>query len=158
MTKNKIKFAERKNLRHTGGGTHPTTNPENADDISSWLPNELVIDTIEFNSDEINQDTKSTVKDVTVEILEEIQTTREVVSIGLAPKPLYTPSKKPERKNKTEKETSDHAESISNTEIECRKEVHQAQMANEERKARNLDLDETLIKLKIEYYKKTSSS
>ncbi|CAG4937746.1 unnamed protein product [Parnassius apollo] len=49
-------------------------------------------------------------------------------------------------------------ESIANTEIECRKEVHQAQMANEERKARNLDLYETLIKFKIEYYKKTSSS
>ncbi|CAG4975290.1 unnamed protein product [Parnassius apollo] len=74
-------------------------------DICSWLPNEFVINTNEFDSDEINQigepsqnkikvdginklvnvenksshnDTKSTIKDVTVEILEEIQTTREV--------------------------------------------------------------------------------
>ncbi|CAG4986067.1 unnamed protein product [Parnassius apollo] len=104
MTKKKIKSVERKNLRQTGGGPHPTTNPENADDICSWLPNEFVIDTNEFDSDEINQigepsqnkikvdginklvnvenkssdnDTKSTIKDVTVEILEEIQTTRE---------------------------------------------------------------------------------
>ncbi|CAG4943820.1 unnamed protein product [Parnassius apollo] len=60
----------------------------------------------------IMQYTKSTVKDVTVEILEEIQTTQEVVSIGSAPKPLYTPSKKPERKNKTEKKTLDHAEPV----------------------------------------------
>ncbi|CAG5038832.1 unnamed protein product [Parnassius apollo] len=180
MTKKKIKSIERKNLRQTRGGPHPSTNPENAD-ICSWLPNEFVIDTNEFDSDEINQigepsqneikvdginklvnvenkssdnDTKSAVKDVTVEIFEEIQTTRGVVSIVSAPKPLYTPSKKPERKNKTEKKTADHAETTGNTEIECRKEVHQAQMANEERKARNLDLDETLIKLKIQYYKK----
>ncbi|CAG5038633.1 unnamed protein product [Parnassius apollo] len=33
MTKKKIKSVERKNLRQTGGGPHPTTNPENADDI-----------------------------------------------------------------------------------------------------------------------------
>ncbi|CAG5052112.1 unnamed protein product [Parnassius apollo] len=172
MTKKKIKSIERKNLRQTGGDSHPSRNPENADDICSWFPNEFVIDTNEFDSDEINQigepsqneikvdginklvnvenkssdnDTKSAVKDVTVEILEEIQTTREVVSTGSAPKPLYTPSKKPERKNKTEKKTADHAETIANTEIECRKEVHQAQMANEERKARNLDLDETYL-------------
>ncbi|CAG4958973.1 unnamed protein product [Parnassius apollo] len=172
MTKKKIKSVERKNLRQTGGGPHPTTNPKNGDDICSWLPNEFVIDTNEFDSDEINQigepsqneikvdginklvNVESKSSDNAVEILEEIQTTREVVSIGSAPKPLYTPSKKPERKNKNEKKTADHAESIANTEIECRKEVHQAQMANEERKARNLDLDETLIKLKIEYYKK----
>ncbi|CAG5006313.1 unnamed protein product [Parnassius apollo] len=161
MTKKKIKSVERKNLRQIGGGPHPTTNPENADDICSWFPNEFVIDTNEFDSDEINHiaepsqneievdrinklvnvenkssdiDTKSTVKDVTVEILEEIQTTREVVSIGSAPQLLYTPSKKPERKNKTEKKTSDHAESIANTEIECRKEVHQAQMAKKKGK------------------------
>ncbi|CAG5043982.1 unnamed protein product [Parnassius apollo] len=55
MTKKKIKSVERKNLRQTGGGPHPTTNPENADDICSWLPNEFVIDTNEFDSDEINQ-------------------------------------------------------------------------------------------------------
>ncbi|CAG4952284.1 unnamed protein product [Parnassius apollo] len=67
--------------------------------------------------------------------------THRVVSVGSTPKTLYTPSKKPERKNRTEKKTSDHAESIANTEIEWRKE----EMANEERKARNLDLDETLI-------------
>ncbi|CAG5014798.1 unnamed protein product [Parnassius apollo] len=76
-------------------------NPENTDDICLWLPNECVIDTNAFDSDELNQ----------------------VVSIGSAPKPLYKPSEKPERKNKTEKKTSDHAESIANTETECRKEV-----------------------------------
>ncbi|CAK1604081.1 unnamed protein product [Parnassius mnemosyne] len=181
MAKKKIKSVERKNLLQTSGGPPPKTNPENADDICSLLPNEFVIDTNEFDSDEINQigeplqneikvdeitklvnienktsdiDTMSTVKDVTVDILQDVQNTQEVVSIGSPPKPLFTPSKKPVRKHKSEKKTSDHAASIANTEIECRKEVHQAQMANEERKARNLDLEETLIKIKIEYYKR----
>ncbi|CAG4957826.1 unnamed protein product [Parnassius apollo] len=76
-----MQFQQYSPERKTGGGPHPTTNPENADDICSWLPNEFVIDTNEFDSDEINQ-------------------------------------------------TSDHAESIANTEIKCRKEVHQAQMTN----------------------------
>ncbi|CAG5049357.1 unnamed protein product [Parnassius apollo] len=59
MTKKKIKSVERKNLRQTGGGPHPKIptllNYKTLNDICSWLPNEFVIDTNEFNSDEINQ-------------------------------------------------------------------------------------------------------
>ncbi|CAG5026352.1 unnamed protein product [Parnassius apollo] len=93
MTKKKIKSVERKNLLQTGGRPPPTTNPENADNLCSLLLSEFVIDTNEFDSDEINQDTKSTVKDITVEMLQEVQNTQEVVSIGLPPKLLFTPSK-----------------------------------------------------------------
>ncbi|CAG5002038.1 unnamed protein product [Parnassius apollo] len=42
ITKTKIKSVELKNLRQTGGGPPPTTNPEYADDICSWLSNEFV--------------------------------------------------------------------------------------------------------------------
>ncbi|CAK1583380.1 unnamed protein product [Parnassius mnemosyne] len=124
MTKKKIKSVECKNLLQTGGGPPPTTNSENTDDICSWLPNEFVIDTNEFDSDEINPvlylrskwmiiklvnienktsdiDTMSTVKDVTVELLQDVQNTQEVVATGSPPNPLFTPSKKPGRKYKS---------------------------------------------------------
>uniref|UniRef100_A0A2H1W293 Regulatory protein zeste n=1 Tax=Spodoptera frugiperda TaxID=7108 RepID=A0A2H1W293_SPOFR len=48
--------------------------------------------------------------------------------------------------------------SITELEIKCRKELHAIQMDNEKRKSRNLDLEEELLRRKIEYYEKKSRS
>ncbi|KAF9410316.1 hypothetical protein HW555_010564 [Spodoptera exigua] len=47
---------------------------------------------------------------------------------------------------------------ITNLEMKCRKELHAIQMENEKRKSRNLDLEEELLRGKIDYYKKKSRS
>lgn len=44
-----------KGRNQTGGGPPPSTNPENADDICSWLPSEFAIDNNDYDSDSINQ-------------------------------------------------------------------------------------------------------
>lgn len=43
---------------------------------------------------------------------------------------------------------------IAETEIACRKQLHEAQMANEKQKLKNLLLKEEVLKHKLEYYKK----
>ncbi|KPJ11978.1 hypothetical protein RR48_03581 [Papilio machaon] len=43
---------------------------------------------------------------------------------------------------------------ISETEIACRKELHEMQMANERQKLKNLLLKEEVLKCKLDYYKK----
>lgn len=55
MHKKRLKSTERKQVIATGGGPPPQQDPANSEDISVWLPNEFVIDTNEFDSDQINQ-------------------------------------------------------------------------------------------------------
>ncbi|CAK1598120.1 unnamed protein product [Parnassius mnemosyne] len=73
---------------------------------SKWMIIKLV--NIENKTSDI--DTMSTVKDVTVEILQDVQNTQEVVATGSPPKPLFTPSKKPGRKYKSEEKTSKYSQ------------------------------------------------
>ncbi|XP_045783972.1 uncharacterized protein LOC123880103 isoform X2 [Maniola jurtina] len=55
MHEKRLKSLERKQIIATGGGPPPQLDPLKSEDISAWLPNEFVIDTNEFDSDQINQ-------------------------------------------------------------------------------------------------------
>lgn len=55
MHEKRLKSLERKQIIATGGGPPPKQDPPQSEDISAWLPNEFVIDTNEFDSDQINQ-------------------------------------------------------------------------------------------------------
>lgn len=55
MHEKRLKSLERKQIMATGGGPPPQQDPPQSEDISAWLPNEFVIDTNEFDSDQINQ-------------------------------------------------------------------------------------------------------
>ncbi|XP_063824436.1 uncharacterized protein LOC135088214 [Ostrinia nubilalis] len=191
MTKKKAKSEERKKLLQTGGGPPPPTNPANADDICSWLPNEFVIDINEFDSDCINQinvgktlDKKDNVEeikkkdiiashsiihkipdeisdigpeseviDVAQEPLHEIQNTPKFISIG-SPKIKATPSRMKSNKQEKVNKVSTAAATVVAVDTECRKQLHEVVLANEQRKTRNLDLEESLLQLKMEYYRK----
>lgn len=43
----------RKEIMKTGGGSIPTEEPINSDDITVWLPNEFVVDSNEFDCDAV---------------------------------------------------------------------------------------------------------
>ncbi|CAH0584090.1 unnamed protein product [Chrysodeixis includens] len=64
-----------------------------------------------------------------------------------------TPNYGPKNK-KMSKMTKDSAvQQIAKTETDCRKELHQAQLANEKQKLKNLQLEEEVLKYKLQYYK-----
>ncbi|XP_045761037.1 uncharacterized protein LOC123864545 isoform X3 [Maniola jurtina] len=171
MHEKRLKSLERKQIIATGGGPPPQLDPLKSEDISAWLPNEFVIDTNEFDSDQINQVKVGGLSpdEIILEVHQEDGITEEILPItnendqrkkegnenkvesALTNRLIR---KKKNKKKENENKTSAAANAIASVEIDCRRELHRAQMDNEKRIARNLDLEEILIKKKIEYYEK----
>ncbi|XP_045781693.1 uncharacterized protein LOC123878524 isoform X1 [Maniola jurtina] len=194
MHEKRLKSLERKQIIATGGGPPPQLDPLKSEDISAWLPNEFVIDTNEFDSDQINQVKVGGLSpdEIILEVHQEDGITEEVLPHTTPPTnhemskinqenenkilPITNENdqrkkegnenkvesaltnrlirKKKNKKKENENKTSAAANAIASVEIDCRRELHRAQMDNEKRIARNLDLEEILIKKKIEYYEK----
>ncbi|XP_045769906.1 uncharacterized protein LOC123870592 isoform X3 [Maniola jurtina] len=148
MHEKQLKSLERKQIIATGGGPPPQQDPLKIEDTSTWLSDEFVIDTNEFDSDQINQFQVKVGRlspDEHQEVHQEDGITQEVP-------PTNHEMSKINQEN--EDKTSTAANAIARVEIDCRRELHSAQMANEKRIARNLDLKEMLLQKKIEYYEK----
>ncbi|XP_045781694.1 uncharacterized protein LOC123878524 isoform X2 [Maniola jurtina] len=175
MHEKRLKSLERKQIIATGGGPPPQLDPLKSEDISAWLPNEFVIDTNEFDSDQINQVKVGGLSpdEIILEVHQEDGITEEVLPHTTPPTNHEMSKinqenenkvesaltnrlirKKKNKKKENENKTSAAANAIASVEIDCRRELHRAQMDNEKRIARNLDLEEILIKKKIEYYEK----
>ncbi|XP_045769904.1 uncharacterized protein LOC123870592 isoform X1 [Maniola jurtina] len=186
MHEKQLKSLERKQIIATGGGPPPQQDPLKIEDTSTWLSDEFVIDTNEFDSDQINQVKVGRLSpDEHQEVHQEDGITQEVPPTNhemskinqenedkVLPITNETDQRKKEKENKVvssltnrlrkkktgknenEYKTSTAANAIARVEIDCRRELHSAQMANEKRIARNLDLKEMLLQKKIEYYEK----
>ncbi|XP_045769905.1 uncharacterized protein LOC123870592 isoform X2 [Maniola jurtina] len=170
MHEKQLKSLERKQIIATGGGPPPQQDPLKIEDTSTWLSDEFVIDTNEFDSDQINQFQVKVGRlspDEHQEVHQEDGITQEVPPTNHEMSKINQENedkvvssltnrlrKKKTGKNENEYKTSTAANAIARVEIDCRRELHSAQMANEKRIARNLDLKEMLLQKKIEYYEK----
>ncbi|KAG6460610.1 hypothetical protein O3G_MSEX012099 [Manduca sexta] len=154
MKAKRTKPEETKELFDTGGSTPPMKQEVSSKDINSWLPNDIVIGTNEFDSDSINQD-KSSEHSISTHTNDNIII--EEITVVEPPKPSPValdeqPKKQTKIKKKVPKICRTPAEQIAHFEIQCRKELHSIQMANERQKNKNLVLKEMLLKKKIKYF------
>ncbi|XP_072935408.1 uncharacterized protein [Epargyreus clarus] len=179
MSAKKAKFVERQQLLKTGGGPPTVPEAKTCEDISVWLPHEFTVDTNEFDSDYQNspQNMRAPIK---MPLLDNKEDSNEKNSPQNLKEPLIDNKEdskekviiisdlednvshsKPQQENygnkrknkKITNTTNNAAMKIAETEMMCRKELHEAQMANERQKLKNLILEEELLRSKIAFYK-----
>ncbi|KAH9629530.1 hypothetical protein HF086_015860 [Spodoptera exigua] len=159
MNTKRMKMEGRKQIIAEGGDTLPLEGP-NKDDVTK-LPFDFMLEKTKTNHDDNHQ-----VKPKLAERSSSTDSIRLVINedeIMIEDIPCSTQKEdmKEEVLNKKQNgnETSNTCSTnITNLEMKCRKELHAIQMENEKRKSRNLDLEEELLRGKIDYYKKKSRS
>ncbi|KAL0902468.1 hypothetical protein ABMA27_000326 [Loxostege sticticalis] len=142
----------------TGGGPPLSVPDDRADDLTSWLSNEFVVDDNRFDSDSkkrgsINNEeiqyevvvldavTEDTHASTSRCILEEKENKKEEAKENIGKQNVKaTGIKKKENVKVSE---------IAGTESKCRIELHEIQMENERKKGRNLDLEHQLLQEKL---------
>ncbi|XP_046976391.1 uncharacterized protein LOC124542494, partial [Vanessa cardui] len=155
----KRKAEQRKELFKTGGGPPPVKEVP-TEDIGSWLPNEFVVDSNEFDSDNVNQHMRSkhsksdmstgsdcwiimnvnnaeapppAIPSTSSSILDPPSSEKSSTSQMLGPKPGKI-------KKKCFSKGCSPADEVAACEIECRRELHRKQMLNQDIETSNLQL------------------
>ncbi|XP_072935410.1 uncharacterized protein [Epargyreus clarus] len=155
MSAKKAKFVERQQLLKTGGGPPTVPEAKTCEDISVWLPHEFTVDTNEFDSDYQNspQNLKEPLIDNKEDSKEKVIIISDLEDNVSHSKPQQENYGNKRKNKKITNTTNNAAMKIAETEMMCRKELHEAQMANERQKLKNLILEEELLRSKIAFYK-----
>ncbi|XP_059052990.1 uncharacterized protein LOC131850847 [Achroia grisella] len=169
---------QRRSLNKTGGGPPTVTVPVDSTDILAWLPQEFYVDTNLYDSDAKTGIPDDHINEIDVpvsaipdkprepklnekapempEIILDLDEIIENSQSGSTKEYISNEGKKCNKKRKLTN-TNNYIQKIADTEIKNKNELHNIQMDNERKKARNLDLEYEILQQKLIFYRKKNN-